>query len=272
MERLTGHFEIWDFSHPALAGPIMTRADDALGLVMVFSLIAHAAVATLQGSAALPPIHYGPSSCCDLTRLCCVATNFIIHFFSIFQVLSDGSRRFPWTRTCCKGGLQKKKKKTGVHVPLWFIHQDGLNDIFSFFHSLLENFQLRFSRFFKFVMTGPMVPMDSPGFTLWSLLWTYVALLGHLDFKRAKRVLQRLSPLSLPPKQNENPHPWLQASGASHDTVCNWWWRRWRSGNHAVWTGRYHMTYNELVATHDFWWQNVFRQPYHEDWWDDACP
>jgi hypothetical protein len=76
----------------------MTRADDAPGLVMVFSLIAHAAVATLQGSAALPPIHYS--------------------FFSISQVLSDGSRRFPWTRTCCKGGLQKKKKKTGVHVPL----------------------------------------------------------------------------------------------------------------------------------------------------------
>ena len=31
---------------------------NALGLVVVFSLIAHAAVATLQGSAALPPIHY----------------------------------------------------------------------------------------------------------------------------------------------------------------------------------------------------------------------
>jgi hypothetical protein len=426
-QRLTGHFEIWDFNHPALTGPIMTRADDALGLVMVFSLIAHAAVATLQGSAALPPIHYSffqsfkctvtgaddflglahaarvvfkkkgracarlihsrwiewhflffsfiarkfstsffstfqvhddgadgahgfamvhsliavmnlrgsagslglqkseksssetqplkfatkakwesallapgqgritwhviggdvvepcrrsgasrtgrespdkrPWTCsgflfdraccsCDFTGLCCVATNSLF-IFSIFQVHSDGSRRFPWTR--------------GGHVLVWFI-QDGLNDIFFFFLFIARKISTSFFSTFQVHDDGA----DSThGFAMVHSLIAVMNLrgsAGSFGLQKSEKGSLEIQPLKFATKAKwesallapgQGRITWHVIGGDVVDP-CR------RSG--ASRTGRDHMTYNELVATQDFWWQNVFRQPYHEDWWDDACP
>ena len=188
-QRLTGHFEIWDFNHPALTGPIMTRAYDALGFL------------------------FDRACCsCDFTGLCCVATNSLF-IFSIFQVHSDGSRRFPWTRTCCKGGLQKKGegmcsidsfKMDWMTFSFFFIH---CSKIFNFVFLDLSSSWWR-GRWYPWIRHGSLSDRCYELTWLCWVIWTS---------KERKGFFRDPSPLSLPPKRNENLHFWLQARGASHD-------------------------------------------------------
>lgn len=142
--------------------------------------------ATLHGSTALPPIQF-----------------FSFFFFSVFQGNNDGSDGLLglimalFLIAHASTALLRKKK----HVLIWFINVEWLrNENSFFFHSLLENFQLRFSRSFKSMMMGPMVPSDSSWFSLWlpMLRWPITR---HHGLQRAKRVLHYVAPLKFATKE-----------------------------------------------------------------------